>query len=137
MIRFGIVSKESHVVAASVLGLQVREESGPEQAIPRVPTAIAAFLGRTLRGPVDHPVRLKSFTEFTQVFGGLWQPSPLGYALEQFFDNGGRDAYVLRVVNGARSATLSLPCASGRLLLEARRPGTREFFLVCSSPLAP
>ena len=131
MIRFGIVSKESHVVAASVLGIQVREESGPEQAIPRVPTAIAAFLGRTLRGPVDHPVRLKSFTEFTQVFGGLWQPSPLGYALEQFFDNGGRDAYVLRVVNGARSATLSLPCASGRLLLEARRPGTREFLRAC------
>ena len=119
------------MVAASSLGIQVREESGPEQSIPRAPTAIAAFVGRTLRGPVDRPVRLKSFAEFTQVFGGLWQPSTLGYALEQFFDNGGRDAFVVRVVNGARSASLSLPGADGPLRLEARRPGTREFLRAC------
>ncbi len=118
-------------MVAAPLGIQVREESGPEQSIPRAPTAIAAFVGRTLRGPVDRPVRLKSFSEFTQVFGGLWQPSTLGYAVEQFFDNGGRDAYVVRVVNGARSASLRLPTSAEPLLLAARRPGTREFLRAC------
>ena len=49
-----------------------------------------------------------SFAEFQHIFGGLWQPSPLGYAVEHFFDNGGREALVVRVVNGARSATLTL-----------------------------
>jgi len=37
-------------------------------------------------------VACRSFAEFHHVFGGLWQPSPLSYAVEQFFDNGGRHA---------------------------------------------
>jgi hypothetical protein len=80
-----------------------------------------------LRGPVNRPVPVKSFAEFQHVFGGLWQPAPLGYAVEQFFDNGGRDALIVRVVNGARAATLSLPAGDSMLKLQALRPGTREF----------
>ena len=116
---------------ASFLGIQVHEESGPEQAIPRVPTAAVAFVGRTLRGPLNRPVQVRSFAEFQQFFGGLWQPSPLGYAVEHFFDNGGKDAFVVRVANGARAATLSLPTGADPLVLEARRPGTREFLRAC------
>ena len=111
----------------SNLELQVAEERGPEQSISRTPTARTAFIGRTLRGPVNRPVFIKSFAEFQQVFGGLWQPSLLGYAIEQFFDNGGREALIVRVVNGARSATLTLKAASQVLKLQALRPGTREF----------
>ena len=111
----------------SNLELQVAEERGPEQSISRTPTARTAFVGRTLRGPVNRPVFIKSFAEFQQVFGGLWQPSLLGYAIEQFFDNGGREALIVRVVNGARSATLTLKAASQVLKLQALRPGTREF----------
>src|SRR5271167_2076925 len=70
---------------------------------------------------------IKSFAEFQHVFGGLWQPSLLGYAVEQFFDNGGREALIVRVVNGARSATLTLGAGAGSLKLQAVRPGTREF----------
>jgi len=90
------------------LGIEVEEERGPDQTIARLVTARTAFVGRTLRGPVNRPVFITSFTEFQHVFGGLWQPSLLGYAVEQFFDNGGREALIVRVVNGARSATLSL-----------------------------
>jgi hypothetical protein len=70
---------------------------------------------------------ISTFTEFQHIFGGLWQPSPLGYAVEQFFDNGGREALIVRVVNGARSATLTLRAGTGELRLRAVRPGTREF----------
>lgn len=111
----------------SKLGLQVAEESGPDQSISRLPAARTAFVGRTLRGPVNHPVLIKSFAEFQHGFGGLWQPSPLGYAVEQFFDNGGREALIVRVVNGARAATLALKAGDQRLRLQALRPGTREF----------
>ena len=91
-------------------------------------TARTAFVGRTLRGPVNRPVLITSFAEFQHVFGGLWQPSPLGYAVEQFFDNGGREALIVRVVNGARSATLDL-ARRRRQSSRCRRasPGTREF----------
>jgi uncharacterized protein len=109
------------------MGLQVEEQRGPDESIARLPTARTAFVGRTLRGPVNRPILIKGFSEFQHVFGGLWQPSPLGYAVEQFFDNGGREALVVRVVNGARSTTLALKAGSGVLRLQAIRPGTREF----------
>ncbi len=108
-------------------GLQVQEERSPEQTIARLGTARTAFVGRTLRGPVNRPVLLKSFAEFQHAFGGLWQPSPLGYAVEHFFDNGGREALIARVVNGARAATLTLPAGPSKITLRAVSPGTREF----------
>jgi len=52
---------------------------------------VTAFVGRALRGPVNRPVALGNFADYQQVFGGLWQPSMLSYAVEQFFENGGRD----------------------------------------------
>jgi len=115
------------LVTPNNLGIQVAEERGPDQSISRLPTARTAFVGRTLRGPVNRPVFIRSFAEFQHGFGGLWQPSLLGYAIEQFFDNGGREALIVRVVNGARSATLTLKAGSSALRLQALRPGTREF----------
>jgi uncharacterized protein len=114
-------------VTPTNLGIQVEEERGPDQVIARLSTARTAFVGRTLRGPVNRPVLINSFSEFQHAFGGLWQPSPLGYAVEQFFENGGREALILRVVNGARAASLSLRAGTGALRLRAVRPGTREF----------
>jgi uncharacterized protein len=115
------------LVTPSKQALQVAEERGLDHSIPRLATARTAFVGRTLRGPVNRPVSIKSFAEFQQVFGGLWQPSLLGYAIEQFFDNGGREALIVRVVNGARSATLTLKAGEHALQLQAIRPGTREY----------
>ena len=111
----------------SNLGIRVEEERGPDQAITRLGTARTAFVGRTLRGPVNRPIFITSFAEFQHGFGGLWQPSLLGYAIEQFFDNGGREALIVRVANGARSVTLTLKAGSQMLNLQALRPGTREF----------
>ncbi len=111
-------------------GIQVAEQPGSDRAIERAPTAITAFVGRTLRGPVNRPVRIHSFTDFQAVFGGLWQPSTLSYAVEQFFENGGRTAIVVRVVNGARSPTLTLPAGRHQLTLQALGSGTREFLRV-------
>jgi len=115
----------------SSLGFQVQEAHSPRQSVARLPTARAAFVGRTLRGPVGRPVLVTNFAEFQLAFGGLWQPSPLGYAVEQFFDNGGQEAFVVRVANGARPATLTLPAGSRPLSLRAARPGTREFLRAC------
>jgi phage tail sheath protein FI len=108
-------------------GIQVAEQSGSLQAIERAPTAVTAFVGRTLRGPVNRPVTITSFSDFQSVFGGLWQPSTLSYAVEQFFENGGRTAIVVRVVNGARAPTLTLPAPDGQLKLQAVGCGTREY----------
>ena len=115
----------------SSLGSQVQDDSGPHQSIARISAATTAFVGRTLRGPVNRPIVVGSFSEFSQVFGGLWQPSLLGYAVEQYFDNGGREAIIVRVVNGAKAATLCVPAGRELLVLRALRPGTREFLRAC------
>ena len=119
-------------------GIRVTEQHALETALEPVAAGIVAFVGRTLRGPVNRPVAVRSFGEFERQFGGLWQPAPLPYALAQFFGNGGREALVVRVVNAARPATLTLPVDTASTedgtvphpafwSLAALRPGTREF----------
>ncbi len=114
-------------MAERLTGIQVNEEAGSSHSISEAPTAITAFVGRCLRGPVNRAVRVASFAEFQRVFGGLWQPSTLSYAVEQYFENGGRIAIIVRVENGARCCTLSLPAGGEALVLQAQAPGTREF----------
>jgi phage tail sheath protein FI len=115
------------VAERRVSGIEIAEHSGAEHAIERVPTGVAAFCGRTLKGPLNRPIPVTSFAEYTQYFGGLWQPSTLSYAVEQFFENGGREAYIVRVANGARAPSLTLPAGKGRLQLVALNPGSREY----------
>jgi len=95
--------------------------------IERLPTAVTAFVGRALKGPLDVPTLVSDFGQFQQLFGGAWQPATLGYAVEQFFENGGRQALIVRVANGARAPTLRLPAGKGQLLLQGCNPGTREY----------
>jgi phage tail sheath protein FI len=97
------------------------------RAIGRVATGVAAFVGRTLKGPVNRPVAICSFSDFQHIFGGLWQPSPVSYAVDHFFENGGRRAFVVRVANGARPPTIALPAGSGLLRLIGLNPGSREY----------
>jgi phage tail sheath protein FI len=103
------------------------DDSRPDLPITPVSTAVTAFVGRTLKGPVGEPVRITSFAQFQQLFGGLWQPAPLSYAVDQFFENGGEDAIVVRVVSGGRAPTLDLPCGAEVLTLLGRCPGSREY----------
>ena len=108
-------------------GIELTQQRRASPAFECVPTAIAAFVGRTLKGPVNQPLTVRSFNEFQRHFGGLWQPSTLSYAVEQFFENGGREARIVRVVNGARPPTLKLPAGGGVLTLVALNPGSREY----------
>ncbi len=107
----------------------------PAQAlIARANTAVTAFVGRALKGPVNRPIAIRSFDQYQRVFGGLWQPSTLSYAVEQYFEHGGRECIVVRVCNGGGAPTLTLPVASGfgapALRLTGIAPGSREFLRV-------
>lgn len=109
----------SEIDTASLIRLQ--------PSIERAATAITAFVGRALKGPVDEPMGVSSFDDYQRIFGGLWQPSTLSYAVEQYFENGGRHCLVVRVCNGGRAPTLRLRCAEQVLVLTGISPGTREY----------
>lgn len=60
-------------------------------------TATAAFVGINPRGPVK-PTMISSWSAYTSQFGDLNPSYDLGYAVYQFFANGGRNCYVSRAV---------------------------------------
>lgn len=68
-------------------------------------TATAAFVGINSRGPTV-PTLISSWSSYTSQFGDLNPLYDLGYAVYQFFANGGRSCYASRAVyNNATAAT--------------------------------
>ncbi len=94
-------------VLLSYPGVYVEEIPSGVHAITGVPTSIAAFVGRALRGPTDQATTIFSFADFARQFGGLAIGYPLGYAVRDFFANGGGQAIVVRVWSGGAASSLS------------------------------
>lgn len=108
-------------------GIFVEEAPRGEQAIAQPQATLTAFVGRTVRGPVDEPVTVDSMEDFHRIFGGTWGGSTLGPCLHDYFENGGQQAIVVRVMNGGRRALLRLPAGDSGLFLEAVNPGGQEW----------
>jgi phage tail sheath protein FI len=90
------------------VGINVLEVDGrAAPAIQPAATSVAAFIGRTDRGLPNQPVRITNPAQFQERFGGFLSTSYLAYAVAGFFLNGGREAYVCRVLGGA-SPTASI-----------------------------
>ncbi|MCW5618708.1 MAG: phage tail sheath family protein [Nitrosomonas sp.] len=108
-------------IALTYPGVYIEEIPSGVRTITGVATSITAFVGASRRGPIDTeaPVRVQSFAEFERSFGGLWQQSPMTYAVSQFFQNGGSDTLIIRVVNGGAAAS----GLADTLNLEAASPG--------------
>lgn len=104
-------------------GVYIEEIPSSVRTITGVATAVTAFLGRARKGPLDEPVLVQSFADFERRFGGLWERSTMSYAVQQYFLHGGRDALIVRVINGGAKAAISLPTASATLILEAADEG--------------
>jgi uncharacterized protein len=62
------------------------------------------FIGGSPQGPADRALRLTGFSDYERNYGGLDAGSLLGYAVRQFYDNGGVDAYVLRLAGDSGAA---------------------------------
>jgi uncharacterized protein len=101
-------------------GVYIEEISSGVRTITGVATSITAFIGGALKGPANKAVRIQNFGEFENNFGGLWVKSPMSYAVQQYFLNGGSDAIVIRTTgNNAKKADLDV----GGLRLEAASEG--------------
>ena len=65
--------------------------------IAGVSTSNTAFIDYFPRGALNKPVRIASLAEFSRTYGGLDSRSEAGYAIAQYFLNGGSVAWVVRV----------------------------------------
>jgi phage tail sheath protein FI len=89
-------------------GVYIEERPG-QRTIEGVSTSTAAFVGITGRGPVQGPpILVTSYGEFQRQFGGYLTLQPdatlangvhghLPLTVKQFFDNGGKRAFISRV----------------------------------------
>ena len=107
-------------VAISHPGVYIQEVPSGSRTVTGVATSITAFVGRAERGPVDDPVPIGSWADFERGFGGLWRESGLGYAVRDFYLNGGGRALVVRVGHDAVTASFD----AGGVALEATGPGS-------------
>ena len=78
-------------------GVYIEEISSGVRTITGVATSITAFIGRALTGPVNESIIINSYSDFERTFGGLWLGSTLGYAVRDFYLNGGSQAIVIRL----------------------------------------
>jgi phage tail sheath protein FI len=111
-------------VTVSYPGVYVEEIPSGVRTITGVATSITAFIGRALRGPTDEAVTINSYGDFERVFGGLWAGSSLGYAVRDFYTNGGSQAIIVRLYQPKSASPVpkaKLVCDS--LNLEARYAG--------------
>jgi phage tail sheath protein FI len=110
-------------------GVYVEETPSGNKPIEGVSTSTAGLVGVTERGPVNVPQLVTSFGEYSRTFGGALPIDDfsngsrahcyLPHAVEGFFTNGGKRAYVTRV-----------------LPLEAT-PATRDMFFADPGVAAP
>ena len=80
-------------------GVYVEEIPTGVHTIAGVSTSITAFVGRTATGPTNAPTLLTSFVDFERTYGGLALDCPLGYAVRDFFLNGGTPGSIARIVH--------------------------------------
>lgn len=79
-------------------GVYVTEK--PLRSLPRRGSAsqsVAAFFGTASRGP-DEATLISSWADFRTQYGELDNEYNLGFSVYHYFANGGRDAYICRVV---------------------------------------
>ncbi|MBD6618238.1 phage tail sheath family protein [Komarekiella sp. 'clone 1'] len=103
-------------------GVYIEEIPSGVRTITGVSTSITAFIGFALKGSTNDPIRIQSFGDYERQFGKLTLNSTMGYAVQQFFLNGGTDALIVRLSAKTR-ATTELKAADKSLILEAIEPG--------------
>jgi phage tail sheath protein FI len=102
--------------ALSYPGVYIEEIPSGVHPITGIGTSITAFVGAALRGPTDKATTINSFGDFERIFGGLWVKSTLGYAVRDFYLNGGAQAIIVRLFHSDGSPVPEkTPLESGKL----------------------
>jgi phage tail sheath protein FI len=106
-------------------GVYVEEVSSGVRTIAGVATSIALFIGWAKKGPTDKAVRVFSFADYEREYGGLDGRTLLGHSVMHFFNNGGADAYIMRLANGGDTsgAAATATAEAAGFTFEASSPG--------------
>ena len=96
----------------------------------RLSTSIGAFVDFFAQGDMNKATRVLSFADFERNFGGLNVDYPMSYAVQQFYQNGGSKAVIVRLYKStsgkSSNATVKIAGtnAAKPLVLTAQSSGT-------------
>ncbi|VVB95218.1 Phage tail sheath protein subtilisin-like domain protein [uncultured archaeon] len=94
-------------------GVYIEEIPSGVRTIMGVSTSVAAFIDYFKNGPMNKAVQIFNMGDFEREFGGLDSSSEASYAIQQFFLNGGSEAWVVRTATG----TVSKPLAKAKVTI--------------------
>lgn len=83
-------------------GVYIEELSSGNRPIEGASTSTAAFIGVTRKGPINQATLITDISQFYRTFGrplDIQEQYYLGYAVENFFNEGGTRCYIVRVVH--------------------------------------
>ena len=83
-------------------GVYVEEIPSGSKPIEGVGTSTAAFVGYTTKGPIGEPELILKWDDYDSQYGGIrdtgtTEGDPMGFSVQAFFQNGGKNAYIVRI----------------------------------------
>jgi phage tail sheath protein FI len=78
-------------------GVYVIESPVGAPTITGVSTSVTAFVGYAGRGPLDKAMLVLNSGDFERLYGGMLPETELACAVSQYFNNGGSEAWIVRV----------------------------------------
>ena len=86
-------------------GVYVEEIPSGSKPIEGVATSVAAFVGKATRGPVGEAELVQSFDDSTSIYGDIASENDaMGFAVQSFYLNGGKSAFICRLAGEGSSA---------------------------------
>ena len=103
-------------------GVYIEERAGAPAGITSTSPSTGAMVGGAIEGPVNEPLLVTSFTEYAANFGSFTPLSRMATSAYAFFQNGGQNLVVVRVVPtdaDKASAYIALPIVGEALTADA------------------
>lgn len=95
-------------------GVYIEEIPSGVKPIEGVSTSVTAFVGAARKGPEGEAVLIHSFDDYQRSFGPIYSDGDLmGLAVSAFYMNGGKAAYIVRLVSSTPSATKGSQTVAG------------------------
>jgi len=101
------------MVSVSYPGVYVQEIPSGVVSISGVSTSIAAFIGMAKRGPMLRPTRVLGFKDYERIFSEDTSQGEMTEQVQQFFVNGGEQAYIIRIADGEQEASVPIVNEAG------------------------
>ena len=103
-------------------GVYVEEKPAGSAPIEGVGTAVAAFVGIAMKGPINQPTLISNWKQFVDTFGDFTPDGYLAHAVYGYFLNGGGNCYVVRIgADGDEAGPWPRP-ASARREADGQQP---------------